>query len=71
MNVKTETQLTRSPQNTIYTDETIHEYGLAYDGMRKSTRQIKFGVDTRSSNLDSNVSNRLDEQRYALYAEGS
>jgi outer membrane receptor for ferrienterochelin and colicin len=68
---QTETQLTRSPQNTIYTDETIHEYGLAYDGMRKldPTRQIKFGVDTRSSNLDSNVSNRLDEQRYALYAE--
>ena len=70
---QTETQLTRSPQNTIYTDETIHEYGLAYDGMRKldPTRQIKFGVGTRSSNLDSNVSNRLDEQRYALYAEGS
>lgn len=70
---QTETQLTRSPQNTIYTDETIHEYGLAYDGMRKldPTRQIKFGVDTRSSNLDSNVSNSLDEQRYALYAEGS
>lgn len=70
---QTETQLTRSPQNTIYTDETIHEYGLAYDGIRKldPTRQIKFGVDTRSSNLDSNVSNRLDEQRYALYAEGS
>lgn len=70
---QTETQLTRSPQNTIYTDETIHEYGLAYDGMRKldPDRQIKFGVDTRSSNLDSNVSNRLDEQRYALYAEGS
>jgi outer membrane receptor protein involved in Fe transport len=41
--------------------------------MRKldPTRQIKFVVDTRSSNLDSNVSNRLDEQRYALYAEGS
>lgn len=70
---QTETQLTRSPQNNIYTDETIHEYGLAYDGMRKldPTRQIKFGVDTRSSNLDSNVSNSLDEQRYALYAEGS
>ena len=70
---QTETQLTRSPQNTIYTDETIREYGLAYDGMRKldPTRQIKFGVDTRGSNLDSNVSNRLDEQRYALYAEGS
>ncbi|MCH7387952.1 TonB-dependent receptor [Acinetobacter modestus] len=70
---QTEIQLTRSPQNTIYTDENIHEYGLAYDGMRKldPTRQIKFGVDTRSSNLDSNVSNSLDEQRYALYAEGS
>lgn len=70
---QTETQLTRSPQNTIYTDETIHEYGLAYDGMRKldPDRQIKFGADLRSNNLDSNVSESLDEQRYALYAEGS
>ena len=70
---QTETQLTRSPQNTIYTDETIHEYGLAYDGMRKldPDRQIKFGTDLRSNNLESNVSESLDEQRYALYAEGS
>ncbi|MBH2001199.1 MAG: TonB-dependent receptor [Moraxellaceae bacterium] len=70
---QTETQLTRSLQNTIYTDETINEYGLAYDGMRKldPDRQIKFGVDARSNNLDSNVSDSLDEQRYALYAEGS
>ncbi|MFM6906476.1 MAG: TonB-dependent receptor plug domain-containing protein [Acinetobacter tjernbergiae] len=70
---QTETQLTRSPQNTIYTDETINEYGLAYDGMRKldPDRQIKFGADLRSNNLDSNVSESLDEQRYALYAEGS
>ncbi|ESK54298.1 TonB-dependent receptor plug domain-containing protein [Acinetobacter tjernbergiae] len=70
---QTETQLTRSFQNTIYTDETINEYGLAYDGMRKldPDRQIKFGVDARSNNLDSNVSDSLDEQRYALYAEGS
>ncbi len=70
---QTETQLTRSLQNTIYTDETINEYGLAYDGMRKldPDRQIKFGADARSNNLDSNVSDSLDEQRYALYAEGS
>ncbi|WP_293734894.1 TonB-dependent receptor [uncultured Acinetobacter sp.] len=70
---QTETQLTHSPQNTIYTDETINEYGLAYDGMRKldPDRQIKFGADLRSNNLDSNVSESLDEQRYALYAEGS
>jgi outer membrane receptor for ferrienterochelin and colicin len=70
---QTETQLTRSPQNTIYTDETVNEYGLAYDGVRKldKNRQIKFGFDTRSNELDSNVSKSLDEQRYAVYGEGS
>ncbi|NIE96224.1 TonB-dependent receptor [Acinetobacter sp. Tr-809] len=70
---QTETQLTRSPQNTIYTDETVNEYGLAYDGIRKldKDRQIKFGFDTRSNELDSNVSKSLDEQRYAVYGEGS
>ncbi|MCU4335849.1 TonB-dependent receptor plug domain-containing protein [Acinetobacter dispersus] len=70
---QTETQLTRSPQNTIYTDETVNEYGLAYDGVRKldKDRQIKFGFDTRSNELDSNVSKSLDEQRYAIYGEGS
>lgn len=70
---QTETQLTRSPQNTIYTDETVNEYGLAYDGVRKldKDRQIKFGFDTRSNELDSNVSKSLDEQRYAVYGEGS
>lgn len=70
---QTETQLTRSPQNTIYTDETVNEYGLAYDGVRKldKDRQIKFGFDTRSNELDSNVSKSLDEQRYAVYSEGS
>lgn len=70
---QTETQLTRSSQNTIYTDETINEYGLAYDGVRKldADRQIKFGFDTRSNDLKSNVSESLSEQRYALYGEGS
>lgn len=70
---QTETQLTRSPQNTTYTDETVNEYGLAYDGVRKldKDRQIKFGFDTRSNELDSNVSKSLDEQRYAVYGEGS
>lgn len=70
---QTETQLTRSPLNSIYTDETVDEYGLAYDGVRKfdQTRQIKFGVSANNSQLDSNVSQSLDEQRYALYSEGS
>lgn len=68
-----ETQLTRTPLNTIHTDETVKQYGLAYDGVRKfdKTRQVKFGVDTRSNELNSNVDKSLDEQRYALYAEGS
>ncbi|MDR7016370.1 TonB-dependent receptor [Acinetobacter sp. 3657] len=70
---QTETQLTRSTQSRIYTDETIHEYGLAYDGLRKldANRQIKFGLDSRFNELDSNVSPSLDEQRYAVYGEGS
>lgn len=68
---QTETQLTRSPLNSIYTDETVDEYGLAYDGVRKfdQTRQIKFGVSANNSQLDNNVSQSLDEQRYALYSE--
>lgn len=54
-------------------DQTVKEYGLAYDGVRKfgETKQIKFGLDTRANELESNIARRLDEQRYALYAEGS
>lgn len=68
-----ESQLTRSTALTQYTDEQIHEYGLAYDGLRKidTQRQLKFGADIRQSDLDSNVSASLAEQRQALYAEGS
>ena len=68
-----ETELTRSSQRQSYTDEQINEYGLAYDGVRKfdETKQIKFGTDLRSSELKSNAADTLDEQRYALYAEGS
>ena len=68
-----ETELTRSSQRQSYTDEQINEYGLAYDGVRKfdETKQIKFGTDLRSSELESNTADTLDEQRYALYAEGS
>ncbi len=70
---QTETQRTRSLASTIYTDETVNQYGFAYDGVRKldKDRQVKFGFDTRSNELDSNVSKSLDEQRYAVYAEGS
>ncbi|WP_151837865.1 MULTISPECIES: TonB-dependent siderophore receptor [unclassified Acinetobacter] len=70
---QTETQRTRSIASTIYTDETVNQYGFAYDGVRKldKDRQVKFGFDTRSNELDSNVSKSLDEQRYAVYAEGS
>ncbi|ENX33626.1 hypothetical protein F889_02289 [Acinetobacter colistiniresistens] len=70
---QTETQRTRSLTSTIYTDETVNQYGFAYDGVRKldKDRQVKFGFDTRSNELDSNVSKSLDEQRYAVYAEGS
>ena len=68
-----ETQLTRSLLNTIYTDEIIQEYSLAYDGIRKldPKQQIKFGFDTRSNQLDSNVSKSIDELRFAVYGEGS
>lgn len=70
---QTETQLTRSLDRSVYTDETIHEYGLAYDGLRKldDDKQIKFGTDVRSNELKSNVAETLDERRYALYSEGS
>ncbi|WP_349929498.1 TonB-dependent receptor [Acinetobacter sp. A1-4-2] len=68
-----ETESTRSPLFSSYTDETIHEYGVAYDGVRKfdNIRQLKFGTDIRSSELESNITDTLDEQRYALYTEGS
>jgi outer membrane receptor protein involved in Fe transport len=68
-----ETELTRSSQRQSYTDEQVNEYGLAYDGVRKfdETKQIKFGTDLRTSELKSNAADTLDEQRYALYAEGS
>lgn len=68
-----ESQLTRSAALTQYTDEQVNEYGLAYDGLRKidAQRQLKFGLDVRQSDLDSNVSASLGEQRQALYAEGS
>ncbi|RKG50860.1 TonB-dependent receptor [Acinetobacter cumulans] len=68
-----ETESTRSSKRQSYIDEQINEYGLAYDGVRKfnETKQIKFGTDLRSSELDSNIAQTLDEQRYALYAEGS
>ncbi|TCB55686.1 TonB-dependent receptor plug domain-containing protein [Acinetobacter terrestris] len=67
------TESTQSPQFNSYTDETVNEYGVAYDGVRKfnETRQLKFGADARANELDSNVSQSLDEQLYALYAEGS
>ncbi|NNG81858.1 MULTISPECIES: TonB-dependent receptor [Acinetobacter Taxon 24D] len=68
-----ETESTRSPSFSSYTDETVNEYGIAYDGVRKfnQNRQLKFGADARTNQLDSNVSQSLDEQLYALYAEGS
>lgn len=70
---QTESQLTLTPETKTYTDETIDEYGLAYDGTRKldQDRQIKFGFDARNNQLDSNISKSLDEQRYAVYGEGS
>lgn len=68
-----ETESTRSPLFSSYTDETVNEYGAAYDGVRKfdENRQLKFGTDLRSSELESNIADTLDEQRYALYTEGS
>ncbi|WP_445660776.1 TonB-dependent receptor plug domain-containing protein [Acinetobacter sp. F16] len=67
------TESAQSPRFNSYTDETVNEYGIAYDGVRKfnETRQLKFGADARANELDSNVSQSLDEQLYALYAEGS
>lgn len=68
-----ESELTRAQNYQSYTDEQINEYGLAYDGIRKfdENKQIKFGTDLRASELESNIANTLDEQRYALYTEGS
>ena len=68
-----ETQLTRSSRDQLYTDENVQEYAAAYDAVRKfgSSKQIKFGTDLRGNALESNVAPTLDEQRYALYAEGS
>ena len=67
-----ETQETTGSR-TDYIDESVNEYGLAYDGVRKfgETKQLKFGVDSRINELKSNVANTLDEQKYALYLEGS
>ncbi|NCI77259.1 TonB-dependent receptor plug domain-containing protein [Acinetobacter kanungonis] len=68
-----ETELTRSSQASQYIDQQIEELGLAYDAVRQfdADRQIKFGLDTRSNTLESNTADTLDEQRYALYSEGS
>jgi outer membrane receptor for ferrienterochelin and colicins len=67
-----ETEKTRGDRQS-YIDETITEYGLAYDGVRKfdDTKQLKFGADARTNELESNVAKTLNEDRYALYAEGS
>lgn len=68
-----ETESTRSNQYSSYIDETVNEYGLAYDGVRKfdESKQVKFGLDARANELASNIADTLDEQRYALYLEGS
>ncbi len=68
-----ETESTKSSQYSSYIDETVTEYGFAYDGVRKfdETKQVKFGVDSRFNELESNIAETLDEQRYALYLEGS
>ena len=68
-----ETESTRSNQYSSYIDETVNEYGLAYDGVRKfdESKQVKFGLDARANALASNIADTLDEQRYALYLEGS
>ena len=70
---QTETESTRSSNFNTYVDEKVNEYGLAYDGVRKinEAKQYKFGFDARSSELESNIADTLDEQRYALYLEGS
>ena len=68
-----EKEKTHTGRNLNIIDETINDYGLAYDGVRKldEHKQIKFGADSRFNELESNVAKTLDEQRYALYAEGS
>ncbi|MBJ9985700.1 TonB-dependent receptor [Acinetobacter sp. S40] len=68
-----ETELTGTRQGDIYTDETVNEYALGYDGVRKldPNKQIKFGFEARKNELESNVASTLDEERYALYGEGS
>ncbi|MFW2174313.1 TonB-dependent receptor plug domain-containing protein [Acinetobacter guillouiae] len=68
-----ETESTRSNQYSSYIDETVNEYGLAYDGVRKfdESKQVKFGLDARANALASNIADTLDEQRYALYLESS
>ena len=68
-----ETESTRSNQYSSYIDETVNEYGLAYDGIRKfdESKQVKFGLDARANELASNIADTLDEQRYALYLESS
>lgn len=73
-----ETELTRISQaylhqKSLYIEQLIEEFGLAYDAVRQfdADRQIKFGLDTRSNTLESNTADTLDEQRYALYSEGS
>lgn len=70
---QTESELTRSKDKTTYVDERIDEFGVGYDGIRKfdETKQVKFGTDLRSSELDSNTVETLDEKRYAAYLEGS
>ena len=68
-----ESELTRATTNSLYISQQIEELGLAYDAVRQfdADRQIKFGLDTRSNTLESNSADTLDEQRYALYSEGS
>jgi outer membrane receptor for ferrienterochelin and colicins len=68
-----EIESTGSNQYSSYIDETVNEYGLAYDGVRKfdESKQVKFGLDARANELQSNIADTLDEQRYALYLEGS
>ena len=68
-----EVEKTRGTNGTTVIDQTVNEIGLAYDGVRKfdDKKQIKFGLDTRANELESNLAETLDEQRYALYLEGS
>ena len=68
-----ETESTQSSKYSSKVDETVTEFGFAYDGVRKfdETKQIKFGFDSHFNELESNIAETLDEQRYALYLEGS